>query len=488
MKTRRGICSICHQDRSLGRGKKCQSCRTRSGPCKSCGHIRKLYSCGQCCICREDERVREALLEFESRVAIPFEYNRYLWGLYLIYIRRNRLRYGHLCQARRLSQILLDEAWEPISSWMQIYRLASLHPLYHRKSGFKKGCALTKIGHMLQELGVLGPRGDEVGRQLEGLLSGFSPTTRAIAQDFVETLVQAGRARLTAQKYLYFLRLFEKWFKADTQNESTDLLGAQSVHVKKFLAQILTRPSSPDGKVGEKTLRPKYLHEAYCSLDRFCVEKRKTLSNPCKNVQVSRPPIRIHVCSPEQVRKLVAYVRNPASNPEYALLITLILFFGLTAEDLSFAQLGPGPDRLSLILRRKPRTHGRRFYHRTQCLELPESPAWLARLQKHFLADWRLRYAQVKSTYPHFSLVLHRAGHANRPLSTDCIRERLEEATIAAVGVAIPTRVLRQTCGHLHTRNQDASPLTRLGWSPFFTYYYTWMPRTYFTPEPSSHT
>jgi hypothetical protein len=97
--------------------------------------------------------------------------------------------------------------------------------------------------------------------------------------------------------------------------------------------------------------------------------------------------------------------------------------------------------------------------------------------------QWSTRFEKTKKTYPHHPLLLPYHGHYNRPICTHKVRERLKSATIAATGHYIPARILRQTCGHLYSKNGDASILSRIGWSPQFAFTYTWAPRTYFSPK-----
>ena len=485
----RGLCSACQQSRYLEKGhKKCKSCRSSVAPCSDCGKTRRIYADQLCGICYEDHRVRTSLLEVTSQFKACSDYNADLFELYLIYIRRYRLKYFHLKQIKKIIKTLEENPIPTLSSWMDIYQLAERYPLFHHSSS-KKGCAVTKIGVMLQELGVLPPRADELGRQLKTIQCGFSSASLPLIQKFEQTLLRANRSASTVHSSLSFLRLFEQWLKTHV-SESSSLLDAGATAVEGFLFAIM-HPSDVEKDTQEPEVyrHPKYRYNAYHSLHRFyrfCLSEKKILSNPCDSITISPVPFQIQVCPPDQIQKLQAYVKNPHSNPEYALLICLVLFFGLTTEDLAFAQIQELKleKPMTLVLRRKPRTRGRRYYHRTQTLSIPCEPFWLARLQKNFLTQWQAQYSQVKSTYPRLSLLLPRSQNFNRPLSSDTIRERLSHATQEAVGVNIPIRVLRQTCGHLHTHGQDASSLTRLGWSPQFAFHYSWRPKTFFTPKP----
>lgn len=479
--SRVGICSLCGKNRWLGgKDRTCKPCNYPEGVCSQCHGIRKLYVDGLCSMCYEDRQVRVGLLEVERNFFSSCSYNQYLWSLYLIYIRRYQLKYFHLKQSRNLGQILSQEDIPVFHSWVDIKTISSRYPLTHRLTS-SKGCAWLKIGFMLQELGVLPPRGDELGFQIQNLLKSFDQKTRTqLIEPYLNVLTRTGRTASSLAYHLLTLRNLDRWVKSRSPNSG--LIELNSVGMESYL-DWLTESSS--------TSSPKHIRDVLSLSHRFyrwCIQEKKVLLNPCGSIQVSREASRLVVCSPEQIHKLETFMRNSASSPSQALLISLVLFFGLTAEDLAFAQLdltqGVG---LGIILRRKARSYGRHYYNRPQILQLPSNPTWYFNLQKRFYASWQIHYARVKTTYPHHSLFLPKNGRSNRPLSTHCIGTRMKQATLAATGQAIPIRVLRQTCGSLHTQNQDASLLTRLGWSPQYAFHYTWLPRSYFVPTESSN-
>jgi hypothetical protein len=213
---------------------------------------------------------------------------------------------------------------------------------------------------------------------------------------------------------------------------------------------------------------------------RFAVHEKWTLINPFEKIQMNREAESLTVCSEETVRNLFTYLKSEHSNPEHAFLISLVLFFGLTTQDLMHATVSTqNQSALMITLRRTPRTKGRRYYNREQVLTLPQSPLWFLRLQKRFFKDWCKHHHRIKQTFPRASLLLPYNDRSNRPLRGDAIRERVYQATVEAVGYPICIRVLRQTCGHLHSRHEDASLLTRLGWSQAWAFHYTWLPRKY---------
>ena len=126
-------------------------------------------------------------------------------------------------------------------------------------------------------------------------------------------------------------------------------------------------------------------------------------------------------------------------------------------------------------------TKGRRYYNRHQILDLPTKPVWFLQLQKRFYANWQAHYRRVRKSFPQHPLLLPYNNRSNSVLNTDTVSERIKIATTLAIKTPVTAKVLRQTCGHIYSRNQDASLLTQLGWSPQFAFHYTWLPRRYFS-------
>ena len=164
-------------------------------------------------------------------------------------------------------------------------------------------------------------------------------------------------------------------------------------------------------------------------------------------------------------------------------MLALILFYGMQIEDLRYAKIESFSEQLSLQLRRKPLSRGKRYYNRQSTLKLSQKPNWFLSLQKKFYLKWLEHYQKTKKSYPQHWLCLPYHYNYNRPLSYDTLHKRIQQATLAATGKTIPAKILRQTCGHIYSRNQDASVLTTLGWSPQFAFHYTWLPRQYYTPS-----
>ena len=472
----KGICPLCREQRWLGgKGKICKPCAYPIALCINCQSLRKIYVRGLCYTCFEDEKGRQKLFEIEQEFSSPYQYSEYLFCLYLAYTKRFKVHYFHLKQAQSLSLVLKTNEITPILSWMQIYDLELKYPVVNRqgKKSFK-GRAFFKIGYMLQEMKILGPRHDELGRQVQNLLSTFDTKTKRYADNFTQSLRESNHAESTIIDYLSKLKLVSQWLHQHYPH--TTILEINETIFSEYLSYLV------DKKVASHYLWASHFQLAY--FYRFAKLKNWILVNPVGDISPSRPQAKLCVVVESDYKKLFSFIKATDSDPESALLLALILFFGLTNNELAHAQLH-FDGSLHITLRRPRRTRGKKFYHREQILVLPSTPSWFLHLQRRFYDQWKKLRAEIKGTSPFAPLLLPRNRQHNRPLSDTIVLRKITTATRAATGLSISARVLRQTCGHLHSRNQDASMLSRLGWSPQFAFHYTWLPRSYFK---STHT
>jgi site-specific recombinase XerD len=354
---------------------------------------------------------------------------------------------------------------------MQIYELEIKYPAVNRQ-GKKavKGRAFFKIGYMLQEMNILGPRHDELGRQLQSVLRAFDNGSKENIEIFADSLRASNHAESTIIDYLSKLKLISLWLKE--HYPAAALLEINETIFREYLGSLI-----------EKKVASHYLWAHHFQLSyffRFAKLKNWILTNPADPIAPSRPQAKLCVVAESDYKKLFSFIKSPDSDSESALILALVLFFGLTNAELAHAQIY-FDGSLYVTLRRPRRTRGKKFYHREQVVVLPTSPSWFLNLQHRFYAQWKVLRSEIKSPSAKAPLLLPRNRQHNRPLSDTIVLRKIMAASQAATGMEISARVLRQTCGHLHSRNQDASILARLGWSSQFAFHYTWLPRTYFT-------
>ena len=99
---------------------------------------------------------------------------------------------------------------------------------------------------------------------------------------------------------------------------------------------------------------------------------------------------------------------------------------------------------------------------------------------KRFYEKWLQHYQKVKRPIPIIPYCFPTAITSIVRSVEMSLRGAFKRPPFSATGVAIPARVLRQTCGHIYSRKQDASMLARMGWSPQFAFHYTWLPKIFY--------
>jgi site-specific recombinase XerD len=157
----------------------------------------------------------------------------------------------------------------------------------------------------------------------------------------------------------------------------------------------------------EKNYSKNQIYSCYCSLNKFyrwCVVEKILVNNPIAQVSINKPYRSLEICSEADLKALSAYVKNSQTDPSDALLISLVLFFGFTIEQLCLAQLVPtNGDQMRIILATREQTYSRRYKRRHEHLELPATPAWFLKLQQRYSHYWSERYKGIQ----HISLRRH---------------------------------------------------------------------------------
>ena len=465
----KGICTVCQAERWITIGKRvCRPCSYPVGECVGCNYRGKIYVQGLCYCCYQHQQVRIKLDLIEASFRPMSPYNHELFGLYLSYIKRYRLASFHAKQAATLAEILAEDAWPTINCWNDVYTLSDKYQLNH-PNGKPSGCAAFKIAYMLEELKVLPPNEDDCSKQIARKLTQLTRLNiGSEATDIASWLKKSGRRESTILNNLTYIHSFFEWGAGSYPK--LDLKRSHHAKIIEFMKHL----ASQGYAVSQQRSHLLALRRFF---SRLCYHKT-IQENPCIGITTNKILEKINIISEADLKNLYAYVKSESSPVEEALYITLILFFALKTEDLLRATIDVSPTkRLKIILHESPRSYGKHHYNRKQILELPQNPDWLKSLQTRFIETWQQNYAKTKQSYPCPRLVLPRNHHYTRPLHPKTLLKRIYAATVDATGRKITPNVLRQTCGHLHTRNGDGSALTTLGWSPSFAFHYTWLPR-----------
>jgi hypothetical protein len=394
---------------------------------------------------------------------IKNEYNKYLFRLYLQFIRRYHFNFHIIKQAESLLKYLSAKTIIPLTTWEDVHSESRIYcDQYPRKKGVT-GCPFIKIGKMLNELGVLPSKIEDFSQFYIRILKKFPLEKTEAIERFVAFEKNKKILDKTIILRLDFLFYLQQW-------STVDIYFLNTIDIQNYY--IFLKDSGHSQY---------YISQSQSSLSEFfnwCKLEKIIFANPCVGIKIIRPSGQLTVCDDNTVNRLMNFIKNPKSEPEQAFLLALILVWGFRTEDLSFSKIEIKDNNFKIILRRK-KLGTVKYYNRNQVLEFPKEPKWFYSLQKRFYAKWLLQYNQLKKNYPNYYLMLPRYRSV-QALTDSTINARVFEATVAAVGDKIPARVLRKTCGNLHSTSSDASLLSTLGWSSEYCFRYTWLPRKYF--------
>lgn len=422
-----------------------------------------------CYECSTQNRLKKRLAKLDghpSLAKIKVEYNQYLFRLYLQYINRYYLKYPILKQSEELLAYLTENRISPFTTWEKIYNESRLFGQQYEVIMGLTGCPFIKIGKMLNELGVLPPKSEDFSQYYIRTLKRFPLEKLEIIERFIAFEKNKNIFDKTIILRLEFLLYLQQW-------STVDICFLNTIDIQNYYIFLKDNGHSQY-----------YISQSHTSLSEFfkwCKLEKLIFINPCFGIKRKWPVGQLTVCDDHTVKRLMDFIKNQKSDPEQAFLLALILIWGFKSEDLSFSKIEIKDNTFKIILRRK-KLGTVKYYNRSQILDLPKDPKWFYSLQKRFYKKWLAQYNQLQKAYPNYYLMLPRYRSV-QALTAGTIQARVFEATIAAVGKKIPPKVLRKTCGNLHSSSSDASLLSALGWSSEYCFKYTWLPRNYFNQK-----
>ena len=442
--------------------------------------IRKCSRCGKqrifrthstlCQECYNDRRYRKLLTELKQTFQAKSPYNQQLFDLYTRYIERLMLQSSQHRATLRLKEFLESKEIPVIRSWTNVVKISK------EFSGFTggtshAGCPFVQIGRMLQEIGVLPIREEDFEIYLLRVLARLGPEERPILTRYSQWQLKFGRTHHSAVASINVIQVFLVWLK---HRDGTSLLTVTEPLAMNYLDDLT--------KAGNLGVKGVVLARFY----NWAKHEKLILHNPFSNVVSPKSKLQLTVCSNHQIHKLQSFIKCKNSEPELALMLGLVLFWGFTARDLAWAaiEISEG-NTLKIILHRGKKSYQNRTHRRDQTLVLPRTPAWLQELQYRYIQRWKIQFENITMSFPRQPLILNKHGSSNRPLRTQSILERFHRASVLATGVNIPLNVVRRTCGHIHSMQGDASILARMGWSKNHTSNFLWRPRVLYSPSKS---
>ncbi len=222
---------------------------------------------------------------------------------------------------------------------------------------------------------------------------------------------------------------------------------------------------------------------------------RMIIANP---VPEGRPTFQEHIrhYPINLIKQLSLYLISDQADPAEALLFYLIIFEGLTLQELCHAQLltiralrpgTPTPtlaESYAILLPRLSGTRGRRSPGRpTTRLDFPEQAAsFLKPLLSRFEQQRSEMVKNAKNQYMFVSAGVAGTYRHPAPVSGDFLFTKIREATLRLLGIPCNPRTLRQTAGILYADRAGGSILQMMGWKGQQAYKYLSAPRVLVDP------
>ena len=435
------VCSICEKEKIF---------RTHDKLCHECNVDRKYG----------------AKIEAENAIFTPKStYNKSLYELYLKYINRFMLQTEHYRATLKLQKFLSEKEIPPLKTWTDVTLLSRRFKEIHGQ--ILGGCPIEKIGRMLQELSVLSIREEDPEIYLLREINVWKANEQSLAKRYVQVLRNQKRTVASARGTLTMIRAFNEWL--ESEGTGANLFTAQEMDARNYCDKL---------GVTRVEVHVRVLSKFY----RWSTREKLTFINPFESIKTSKRIAALQICDDVQIREFEKFIKSKDSDPELALILALVLYWGFTAKNIAWATLDiSDSNQLKIILHRESLSYRNKEHRRNQTLTLPISPKWLLDLQVRYAHVWQSKHESVRKNFPLRPLILHKQGLHNRPLRTLAIVKRFEKATLLACGYSVPMNIVRRTSGHIYSIQGDAAVLTEMGWSKDYSFDFMWRPRRLFT-------
>lgn len=438
--------------------------------CAGCKKEKNFFDqgklCGQCCSVRQSDKRLDKIKLWEKESDKLQGYNREIFKLYLRYVGRHHIDGMILKDTELFFDFLLQRPdVSTARTWLDIAQISNDIKIFaEKKSSFKRGCPAIKVARVLQELGVIPIREEDyalVGtqRKIHGL---DEDLVRPLGR-YVEYLRKARRSESTICAVVHGIKKYHSWLKS---SGDFSLWTASETTSRSYLAACKT-----DISVAYHTISGFY---------QWAKSERYILTNPMAHISLSSKKQSLKVCSPEQIRKIERFIKSAKSDPQSAVILALVLYWGIKVKELAFASVEFEDQEIKIIFHRGKLTCGNNRYNRAQVLALPQGSPWFNLLQKRFICEWHAQFKNVRVDLPRQPLILHPRGRHNRPLLTLAVCRIYYRAIEAAIGVRIPSNILRRAGADLYSKQGGSGVLQRMGWSTGHAFKFTWMPREFF--------
>lgn len=437
--------------------------------CTSCSKMKIVaHTDNRCKLCHVDAKIMRLIEATKKKLKSATPYNQRLFELHFQYISRYRITTGASADCKNLARFLEQKPIEPLLLWKDV-RTASdqFNKFIGEDKRIWRGRPFVKIGYRLAELGVIPFLDQDEQTCLDHNLKKFPPDIEPLVRRYTDLQIKRRRRITTAIHIVHAIRYFLRWL--DRDHPGAHLLSASEKMALQYLEKFPTA-------VGREHHRG-----AVCGFYKWAKIHGIVSQNPFESTAPLVLIKELPICSKEQAKHLFSFIKDPNSEPQAALMLSLILFFAFSLKELMYSTFELKEDAVEIGVFQPALSYGHRQPTRKNKLLLPKSPLWFVNLQKKYLEVRHHRFSKLKNPERLKTLFLAPNGRHNRPMSTEMVKSMIADATLKATGRSIPIRILRMTSGHIHTYHSDASMLAELGWTRKHAFTYTWTPRKYWS-------
>lgn len=501
-------CSVCGQIRSstLVGESICQTCwaKKHNGlrSCAKCGRVKVIFnkSLDLCKSCYHNHIAPRALRKYVESYTTIYPYNKTLFDLLVNSINwelvtdktNQRFRaFGKFLQSHQLPQPL---------TWEAIYEsLPKLGPTNRGIPKYIRSC-LFELGHLLAASSQLTSWDAYIARRNALLPIIKAPKhIRALLHQYASWLWQHEYRSRTVRGHLDVLAAFWSWCE---ELGITSPSQVQDLLINDYLLtlhqqwqclvcqhRIAFNPANRKPPqvcvccgIFKKLKQVKRYSPATVSWHRsgllvffdWCKLNHMVMFNPvCRKVK--RPDQIISHYSLEVIEQLCNYIKDSNADPTEALVLYLIIFHGLSTQELRFAQL---PCVIALrsdipiqtlveayyfVLPKPTPSRGLRIPGRFENLvSFPSQAAiWLKPLLERFLEQ---RRSKLKGSTSQYLLITPKHVLHQKPVSQKTIQRIVRQASLRVLGITCYPKVLRFTAGVIFTDRAGVGILSRMGW------------------------
>jgi len=437
--------------------------------CAGCDKMKIVaHADDRCKLCHVDAKIMRMIEETKNKLKSASTYNQYLFELHFQYIGRYRITTSAIGDCKNLARFLEQKPIEPLLLWKDIRATSNQFDQFMGKQKrVWRGRPFVKIGYRLAELGVIPFLDQDELTCFDRNIKKFPPDIELIVLRYTDLQIRRRRRITTTINITHEIRYFLRWL--DREHFGTHLFFANEKMALQYLETIAAAFSREHSR--------SVLYGFY----KWAKFHGVLTQNPFENTTPLVLPQELPICSKEQAKKLFSFMKDTNSEPQAALMLSLVFFFAFSIKELMYSTFELKEDVIEIGVFQSPLSYGHQQPTRKCKLLLPKSPLWFLNLQKKYL-EARLRQSKkLKNPEPLKMLFLAPHARHNRPMSRDLVNSIIAEATLKATGKSIPPRILRMTSGHLHTYHADASMLSELGWTRKHAFTYTWKPRKYWS-------